>query len=102
MCVHVYIEDLWCANVCYLYCISMCIYIYIHLVHTKDLLDLYIVSLYMYIISHMLHVWNIYPHLPEQNHQNVPECMLKYTMHGASGYIVLVLVMWVKKNAIHP
>ena len=31
----------------------------------------------IYIYTHMLRVWNIYQHLPEQNHPNVG----KYTIH---------------------
>ena len=36
---------------------------------------------------HVLHVWNIYQHVPEQNHPNV----VKYTTHGASWYVLAEL-----------
>ena len=38
--------------------------------------------------SHMLHVWNIYQHLPEQNHPDVG----KYIIHGAYG----IVPVWLK------
>ena len=42
--------------------------------------------------SHMLHVWNIYLHLPEQNHPNVG----KYTIHGAYGDCHLICFFWLQ------